>query len=210
MRNLLIALLITGAFLSRSGVAGVYDDIIAAANNNQTETVIGLLERGLDVNTADRDGTTLLGIAARTGNLELVDYLLRSRAGTFKRNRYGDNALLLATSQGHAKIVTRLLDFGAELNPEKGWAPLHYAILTGKYELVRLLLSKGAKTELRAPNGRTAIMLAAMNGNTEAAMVLIQVGADLAAKDYDGKTASEIALSKGFAPLAEQLKPAAN
>lgn len=197
---------ITCLFLIASPVfAGVYDDIIVAANNNQTEQVIDLLNRGLDVNTADRDGTTLLGIAARMGNLDLVDYLLKSRASMIKRNRYGDTPILLATSQGHPKVVTRLLDFGAELNPQSGWAPLHYAILTGKEDLVRLLLSKGAKTELRAPNGRTAVMLAAMTGHSGISGLLLQVGADLSAKDFDGKTSSTIADEKGFKELSALL-----
>jgi len=57
---LLVAGLMSLAALAR---AGVYDDMIAAARDNDGPTVIGLVQRGMDVNTTDRAGNTLRSCA---------------------------------------------------------------------------------------------------------------------------------------------------
>ena len=56
--------------------AGAYDDILGAANRGDSTAVIDLLKRGMDVNTADQSGSTLLMIAARNGSQALLEALL--------------------------------------------------------------------------------------------------------------------------------------
>lgn len=208
MRNLLFILYWVALLTGGKALAGVYDDVLSAAENNRTEEVISLLRRGLDVNTADRDGSTLLAIAARTGNLALTDFLTANRANVRKANRFGDTALHLAISQGHLPIVQRLVASGADLNPT-GWTPLHYAVLTSSHpssmEIAKLLLKHGADPELRAPNGRTALMLAAQAGKAEFAKLLLKSGANISAQDYAGLTAESIARQKQFSDVAELL-----
>ena len=88
MRKALIgAILLAFVGLCR---AGAYDDIIAAANNGDTPTVLDLLKRGMDPNTTDRNGSTLLMIAARNGNRALLEALLANRANANRRNQVGD------------------------------------------------------------------------------------------------------------------------
>lgn len=205
MRNLFCLLLAWFSLGTTPLHAGVYEDILVAANDGRTEEVIGLLRRGLDVNTSAPDGSTLLLIAARNGNLALADFLLTNRASTAKPNRYGDTPILLAASQGHKEMLVRLIDAGAAINA-KGWAPLHYAIFSGHLEIAQVLLTRGADSELRAPNGRTALMLGAQTGNAAAVKLLLQTGASPEAKDYDGLTAEAIARQKQFNDVAELLK----
>lgn len=208
MHNILFILYSAALLSIGSAFAGVYDDVLSAAENNRTEEVISLLRRGLDVNTADRDGSTLLVIAARTGNLELTEFLTANRANLRKANRFGDTALHLAVSQGHLPIVQRLVASGAELNPT-GWTPLHYAVLAGNHpssmKIAKLLLKSGADPEARAPNGRTALMLAAQAGKREFAKLLLEAGANISAQDYSGLTAEAIARQKQFNDVAELL-----
>ena len=194
-------------FVSWAGLAqaGVYEDILAAAENGRNDEVISLLRRGMDINTTDRDGSTLLVIAARTGNYDLTDFLLSNRANALKRNRYGDTPLHLAVSQGHIKVVERLIDGGADLNPE-GWTPLHYAVFTDRKEIASLLIKRGADLDLRAPNSRTGLMLAAQLGKAELAKLLLDEEADFELKDADGFTAEDIAQQKGFLEIVALLK----
>jgi ankyrin repeat protein len=186
-------------------VAAAFDDILIAANEGRTGVVIDLMQRGMDANTTDRDGTSLLGIAARAGNLELAKLLLQNRASPHRKNRYGDTPLLLATSQGHTAIMQVLLDAGAELNPV-GWTPLHYACVANKIDLATWLLDKGAKPDLLAPNGLSSLMLAVRSGNNELVGLLIKRGANPLVKDYEGKTAKDHAKAAGFAQTAELLE----
>ena len=150
MHKLLICLIVAGVIGSAPAQAGVYEEILDAANNGKTGEVIGLLRKGLDVNTTDRDGTSLLAIAARTGNLELLGFLLDNHGSLERRNRYGDTPLLLAVSQNHGEVVRRLVKAGANINPA-GWTPLHYAIYGNRLDLAQFLVGHGAKLDLRAP-----------------------------------------------------------
>lgn len=205
MRNAFY-ILVAYFFISAHSVhAGVYDDILVAANDGRTEDVIGFLRRGLDVNTSAQDGSTLLLIAARSGNLPLADFLLANRASIAKPNRYGDTPVLLAAGQGHAQMVLRLIEAGADINA-KGWTPLHYAVFSNHLDIVKLLLARGADLELRAPNGRTALMLATQTGNTDAVKLLLHAGANPGTLDYDGLTAEAIARQKQFTSIADLLK----
>ena len=194
-----------GIFLSFPAAAGVYDDIIAAANMDDTPQVIDLLKRGMDVNTADRSGNSLLMIAARNANHELLDFLVGNRANLSRKNRYGDSALMLAAFRGHDRIVLKLLAAGARLG-DKGWNALHYSAFNGQAEVVRMLAASAADLDAPAPNGQTALMLAAKGGKLDAVRMLVDADADLDVEDYDGQTALMLAQQAGHVDVVEYLR----
>lgn len=199
----LLALILFGIALPAA--AGVYDEILFAAQQNRTADVIELLRRGMDVNTSDRTGDTLVMIAARNGNNELLDFLLRNRANTSKQNKYGDSPIMAATMQGHVDTVKRLLDAGADIH-NKGWNALHYAAYSGQAEIARLLISHKADLDARAPNGQTALMLAATAGHLEMVKLLVDADADMDLEDSEGSTAIELAEKNGHIDVADYLR----
>lgn len=188
-----------------SAWAGVYDEILIAARDNRTEQVMDLVRRGMDPNTSDPSGMTLLMFAANNGNQELLDFLLRNRANTMKYNRYGDTALALAALRGHVPIVRRLIEAGADLSGP-GWAPLQYAAFAGHADVVSLLLAKKPDLDKRAPNRQTALMLAARNGHLEVVRLLIEADADMDLTDADGQSAMNLARKSGNTEIADYLK----
>lgn len=187
--------------------AGVYEDILFAAEQGQTDQVVDFLRRGMDVNTTDPQGSTLLMIATRTRNVELARFLLDNRANPLKRNRYGDTALMIAALQGYGEIVDMLLLRKVEPN-HAGWTPMHYAAFNGHTQIIAKLLAAGGDANLRAPNGWTALMLAARNGNLEAVRILVGAGADLTVADPEVGTALEIARKGNHADIATFLEKA--
>lgn len=201
----LVSLLVSFLISVNLAWAGAYDDALIAAREGRIDVLTALLQRGLDVNTAERDGTTLLGVAARNNNLAMVDMLIANRASPNRRNNYGDTPVLLAASQGKTDIVKHLVAAGAEINAP-GWTPLHYAVYGGHAELAEYLLAAGADVERRAPNQRTTLMIAAQVGNLPMSKLLVQHGAKVSAVDSEGKTALDIALSKDFAHVADYLR----
>ena len=203
MRNLLILI----SILLFAGLArgGAYDDILAAANDSDTATVVDLLKRGMDVNTSDRAGSTLMMIAARTGNLQLLQTLLANRANVNRRNQYGDSAVMVGALNGKLEVVKALLEHGAELNTS-GWTTLHYAVFGGDTDVLALAITKGGKLNARAPNGQTALMLAVKNGKLELVRQLIDADADMDIADFDGVTAIKLARKLGHEDIASYLR----
>lgn len=200
-----LAIAASAALCFSTAHAGIYDEILQAANQGSSEVVIDLLKRGMDVNTADADGTTLLMISARNNNLVLLDFLLKNRANTLKRNKYGDTALMLSSFAGHAEVVRKLLDAGAEPG-NSGWAPLHYAAYSGREEILKLLVAHKAPLDARAPNGHTALMLAASLGHLGAVKILIDADADMDMADFEGRTAISLARKNKHEAVVEFLK----
>lgn len=201
-RLLLLAGLMGLAALAR---AGVYDDMIAAARDNDGPTVIGLVQRGMDVNTTDRAGNTLLMIAAGNGNDELVEFLLRNRANRLKINKYGETAIALAAFRGHLPVVRRLAEAGGD-QESRGWGPLQYAAFAGHADILRYLIERKVPVDARAPNGQTALMLAAANGHLEAVRLLVDADADMALTDPEGRTARALALRSANTDIADYLR----
>lgn len=67
------------------------------------------------------------------------------------------------------------------------------AAIFGKVEIVRLLLEKGADTELKNKAGFTALMAAALEHQLEIVRMLIEAGAAKGTKDKEGNTALDYA-----------------
>lgn len=199
--------LMAAALWAPQAHAGVYDEILAAANQEDTEKVIGLLRRGMDVNTSDPQGNTLLMIAARSNNMNLVKFLLDNRANPLKRNRYGDTAMMLAALPGYAEIVQLMLERKVSPN-QAGWNSLHYAAFENRDRIIAMLVAGGADINARAPNGWTALMLAAQRGHVETVRVLVGSGADISVADPEKGTAAELAREARHVDLALFLEQA--
>ena len=135
--------------------AGAYDDMEEALIRNDPAAAIELIKRGIDVNTVDRLGNTLLIQAVRRDIPELVDYLLQHRARINARNRNGESALSIAAYIGNLAFVKRLVEAGAEVD-FYGWPPLVYGAFNGHAAVVDYLLKRGAEIDATTENGSTA------------------------------------------------------
>lgn len=201
----LMALALLAAFLLPVSVsAGVYEDMLTAVKMNDITTVGNLLQRGVDVNTSDALGNSLLMLAAENGNLPILELLLRKKAKVLTRNRYGDSALMVAALRGHPKATAALVAAGAEIDPD-GWTPLIYAAFGGHVETVRFLLSLEVDVDAQADNGMTALMVASRNGHLEVVKVLLEYDADATLVAQDGLTASDMATRAGNTEIAMKL-----
>ena len=97
-------------------VAAVDAPLANAVQHLDRDAVRHLLERRIDVNAPQADGTTALHWAAYNDDLDLVNRLLAAGANARASNRYGVTPLTLACTNGNAAVVSRLLDAGADAN----------------------------------------------------------------------------------------------
>ena len=181
------------------------DDLLKAVQSNQGEAVKALLARGMDIDTADPSGNTLLIIASLEGHFDLAKYFLDHGARVRIRNGFGESPIMLASLRGHLEIVKLLQAYGGEMN-HSGWTPLHYCAWGGHDDICRFLLEKGAKIDARSANGTTPIMMAARQGHLETVKMLLANSANANLKNEAGATALTWALKEGKEAVAELLR----
>jgi ankyrin repeat protein len=181
-----------------------------------------LVGKGAAVNTADRSGRGPLHRAIAKGSLETVRTLLENKAAIDAKNDRGETPLLQATvaghaviaeflaanradvktgnplyfaaQDGHASLVRKLLERGADpaaANAD-GWTPLHAAASRGRAEAVRALLGKTA-VDPRTRRQETPLHLAVAGGHAEVARILVEAKADVDARDSSGRAPSDAA-----------------
>ena len=128
------------------------------------------------VNAYSEDGFHPLGLACYFGHLELAKYLIKAGAPINSPSRNGLKATPIqsAAAAGHDKVVTMLLEYGANPNVREqgGYTPLHAAAQNGDEEMIRILLFGGADLTIASNNGKTALDLALNAGHEKAALLL--------------------------------------
>ncbi|OWF47518.1 26S proteasome non-ATPase regulatory subunit 10 [Mizuhopecten yessoensis] len=94
---------------------------------------------------------------------------------------------LRAVFTGHAEIVQYLLEEGTPVNftdPCMGRSALHWAIMGDQYQVVKLLIKKGADTNSVDKECVTPLLRAAIGRNYNLVKLLLKNGADVNRKDY--------------------------
>ena len=109
--------------------------LIEAASKGDRTLVKSLLQQGVDVNAAFKDGFTPLMAASTSGHTDIVNYLVSAGAKTDLRDNRGMTALMMAASMDRPKTVKALIARGADVSarnesgsiPFGGYTPLMHA-----------------------------------------------------------------------------------
>jgi uncharacterized protein len=161
-------------------------EVADATAKGDRSAVRALIQRKADVNAPQVDGTTALHWAVRGDDLELAEMLIANGANVTAANREGVTALQLASINGSAPMLQKLLKAGADPNTPLDQfqdTALMMAARTGKTDAVRVLLETGAKVNVAESwGGTTPLMWAAAERHAEAVKVLIDAGADVNAR----------------------------
>lgn len=185
--------------------ANTYDEMIRSVKAGDVSAVVDLLRRGVDVDTTDPEGNTLLIIAAREGQEPMVELLLAQRPKLNARNAAGDSALRLAAIGGKTGIVKKLVQAGARVNTPD-WTPLIYACFGNHVEIVRYLIQMKADVDAASENGTTALMVASSQGQSEIVRLLLNAGADVNKITVNRETALDMALKTNNEEIAGLLR----
>ena len=163
-------------------LAGV--PLIEAAKNSDTAAVRALLQKKVDVNASEADGTTALLWASYKDDVEIADLLIRAGANVNTANDLGATPLWTAGQNGSAAMVRRLLQAGANPNAAllSGESTLMVASRSGNADIVEQLLAKGANVNARAARGQTALMWAVAQKHSTVVKALLAHGADVNAR----------------------------
>lgn len=132
-----------------------------------------------------------LGLAAETGQIELVTFLLKKGAD-INENAGSGTALEFAAGKGHLNVVKYLLDNGAKSHQED--YALSCAIDYNQTDVIKLLLERGANADKKDFWTKFSLLMkAAREGNADIVKLLLDHGASVFVKTNDGKTAYDYA-----------------
>ena len=137
-----------------------------------------LLAAGVDPDTPDWHGITVLQRAAECGITESVKLLLAAGADVNHRNDTdGRTALVLAIQNGHTECATLLANAnGLDYQP---WTPLTLGVARHDIEDIHRFIGTGNDVNEICQEGYTPLQLAAMLGYTDVMQILLDAGADV-------------------------------
>lgn len=152
-----------------------YDYYEPAFENNN---ILGeQLRNGLDPNSTNEHGQTLLLDSINDNNIEAVTLLLAYGADP-NFVYQGFTPLIVAAGQGHQLILMTLIEAGADVNKIELSTPLIRAIVNGHAEIVDELIKQGADVNITPPDGYSPLNEAEYYGNAEIIHLLQQEGAE--------------------------------
>ena len=175
-------------------------DAAATVSKQPAEHLVQLLlEFGADADKESFCRQTPLAAASATGDAAIVQRLIRAGADVNHVDDNGLTALMLAAHLGHVGIAGILLDAGATLNPDPAHGKLSALLLaaeSGRDEVIKLLVERGAQIDYIHDDGATALTVASAAGNASTVALLIRLGANLYIQDRFHKTAMDYAKQK--------------
>ena len=159
----------------------------------------------------EQEGYTPLMRAAQRGQAGVVRALLKKGAEVDAPHLAGFTALMVAAEKGHLRVVRILLAAGADPNVRVYTShggevsPLTWAVLSGKKEIVEVLLKAGAQADPPATEGGTPLMWAVASSETDIVRMLLSAGANVNARMPNGYTALMSAAGKSEPEIAQIL-----
>jgi uncharacterized protein len=167
------------------------EDFVSTASNGDTETLITLIEGGVDINAFNSEGATALCSAILAKQIEAMKLLLDFGANIDLANENGITPLACATSplfysrwKGcHIKnlenILMYIIDFliksGAD--PNRSGRVIVDVVNSGSLEALQLLINAGVDVNSKDNIGTSILTFAKEIGNQEVIDLLIKHGA---------------------------------
>lgn len=106
--------------------------LFRAIKNGKPDKIIELIEKGIDIDSCNKNGETGLHYAVIHGQAQCLKVLVESNANMDRVDNSGRTALHIAVETGDAKSLSYLLDHGTDINGRMGryfsqWTAMHMA-----------------------------------------------------------------------------------
>ena len=180
-------------------------NLIKACRKGELNIVKKMLKQGVSPNVlVESCGSKPLTAAVRGGHANIVRFLLDAGADPNLQDTWvsmppNGTPLENAAERGHLEIVKLLVERGADVNKKGCSTPLRGACAYGRADVVRDLLSKGARWEPEY------LLAAVATGSVETVMALVEAGCDVNYRTPDGETPLHFAAVQKSPAMAEAL-----
>ncbi|KAI4349578.1 hypothetical protein L6164_010151 [Bauhinia variegata] len=179
----------------------------SACESGNADFVIALIDAGGDVNFKDSNGQSLMPLAIRTGNIDIVKILVVSGC---RINNSVDRVLHEAAAMNRVDFMEILVKFLGNIDVNSvdsdGRTPIHVGALYGHVKVIEFCLSVGGNPDVVDFNGWTPFHCAASEGHLKAVECLTECSNVKYAVNKDGKTAFSLAVDNGHSHLLDLLQ----
>ncbi len=163
--------------------------LFAALRSHNRDILTRLFQAQADVNVHNNDGYTVLSLAARNNDLEMVDFL-KANGAKFDSPR---DELMFAASHGDVAAIQRILGDGNVVRPgvkrngpiglvnqpsKDGFTPLMAAARQGQTAAVKALIAAGANINALDSSHQTPLLIAIGSKHKSTILALLDAGAD--------------------------------
>ncbi len=168
-----------------------YDEMAEAIENGDPNRFKAFYGDSQLVNLKGRSGITLLWLAVKFQQEEIVEFLLDRGASPDVEIDWVSSIIGLA-AEGDSAILRRILTAGASIDRESGGMsrslPVHHAAEVEGIENMQMLLEAGANVNSRTETGSTPLSRAVAYRNMTMALYLLEEGADPTIANNNGAT----------------------
>jgi len=147
-------------------------ELIQAVKNQKPD--IELIKNLAKRASANAKGLALIEIS---DNVKIVDILIKEGADVNYENRMGDTPLTKASWVGNLKVISALIEAGADLDRPHDEPPIILALKCNNDETVRFLVEKGANINLKEFGSRTILDIYDERNNDSMINFLLENGA---------------------------------
>ena len=172
-------------FVVHSVLLAAAAPLIDAVKAGDKAAALALIEKRVDVNAPEPDGTTALHWAAHNGDVDLVQRLIRAGANVKAVNAFGATPMSEAAVLADPVLFSALLEAGASVESPNadGQTALMVVARTSRVDAARLLIQRGANVNaVEKWRGQTALMWAAAQSQPAMVRALIAAGAHVDAR----------------------------
>lgn len=166
------------------------NDLTRAIKYGVTDKVESLLTASIDINAIDQNGDTVLTLAIKENNINLVKLILDKGADVNLISDINDynfkySPLMIASQNGNKEMVKLLIENGADVNHINSYSMSalmttiydRSEITPEKIEVIKILIDAGADVNLSVIENEST--LDRVWGNVTASKLLIDNGADV-------------------------------
>lgn len=175
---------------------------------NRLDVVQLLVAHSVNTKAASQDNATALHIASRSGQLEMVRYLVvQCGLDVHAVDKDQRTSLHWAIIGGNSNVALLLLEHGADpyACDASKCTPLHWACYQGLVDVAQVLMQKNANIDAVDRIGRTPLHLAISNYRNVVALLLLELGADPNHSDDNQWTPLHWACCNGLVDVAQVL-----
>ena len=175
-------------FLFLIGCSGTEKKATPSGDSNYIKAIIS--EDPGRINQKDSYGDSLLHLAVREGNVEIINYLVSMGANINIQDLNDETPLHTAVNIGNLDTVIQLVVNGADINIKDsiGNTPLHDAVENEQIQIAEYLISQQAAINTQNNEHQSPLFEAVASDKIEMSKLLIFRGANVNTKDEERKS----------------------